>query len=362
MATPRKKTTAKKKPPRSLVTGACGFIGSHVVEQLRAAGHHVIAADHPSGWEKDDVVAGRYPTLVRGWADQQIEFDLTDPRSVDTLPGDLDYVFHLAAIFSYSATIEALRRVNVEGTRNLVEHVLKTSPKLKRWMQWGAGGVYGATSDRQVPTFDEDLAPQPGNNYLRSKWEQEFMIMDYGKQGLLEYTIMRPTTVYGPRGGYGARQMFMAPIDMPVVAIPSNFSGRIPFIHVEDVAGASIHLADCKAAVNEVYNLNDDTIMTNVEFMQALARILGKPFFKLPPVPYKQLITAALPVLWGIFYLTRDVLKVKPPVEPALIAYLKEDWSYANEKLHKSGYQFKYPDARMAFESTLRWYQTEGRV
>jgi len=360
--TTRPAKTVKKRPPRSLVTGACGFIGSHVVEQLREAGHHVIAADHPSGWEKDDLVAGRYPTLVRGWADEVVEFDLTDPRSVDTLPGDLDYVFHLAAIFSYSAPLEALRDVNVEGTRNLVEHTLRTSPKLRRWMQWGAGGVYGAPSKRKVEAFSEALSPEPGNDYLRSKWEQEFMVMDYGKQGLLDYTILRPTTVYGPRGGYGARQMFTAPMDMPVVAIPSNFNGRIPFIHVEDVAAAAIYLADCKDASGEVFNLSDDTVMTNVEFMKALARILGKPFLKLPPVPYKPLITGLLPLLWGVFHLTRDVLHVKPPVEPAIIAYLKEDWAYTNEKLHETGYRFRYPDARLAFESTMRWYRTDGQV
>ncbi|MBM4372203.1 MAG: NAD(P)-dependent oxidoreductase [Deltaproteobacteria bacterium] len=361
MSTPKKKPPVSSRP-RSLVTGACGFIGSHVVEKLREAGHYVIASDHPSGWQKDDLVTGRYPTLVRGWADEVHEFDLTDPGSVDTLPGNLDYVFHLAAIFSYSATLESLRRVNVEGTRNLLEHALKTSPSLKRWVQWGAGGVYGAPSERKVPVFSEDLAPQPGNDYLRSKWEQEFLVMDYGKRGLLEYTIVRPTTVFGPRGGYGARQMFAAPIGMPVVVIPANFTGRIPFIHVEDVALAAIYLAGCGDAANEVFNLNDDTIMNNVEFMKALARILGKPFFRLPPVPYRQLISGALPVLWGVFHLTRDVLKVKPPLEPAIISYLKEDWSYSNEKLHRVGYRFKYPDARLAFESTLRWYQTEGQI
>jgi len=180
--------------------------------------------------------------------------------------------------------------------------------------------------------------------------------MEKGRQGRLKYTILRPTTVYGPRGGYGARSLFTAMMGTPVVSVPANFLGHLPFVHVEDVAGAGLYLAQSDKAENETYNLNDDTEMTTVDYMQTMARLLGKPFFKLPPVPIRQIVDAALPLLRAQLYLTRDLLKVKPLAEPQLVAYLPEDFHFSNRKLKDTGFVFKYPDARMAFPATLKWY------
>lgn len=352
MARQAKKSPARK---RSLVTGACGFIGSHMVEVLNEAGHDIIAADLPSAWATDSLEAAMYPELVRSMAAETHSIDLADPGSLDVLPTDVDYVFHVASIFSYTTPLEVMQKVNVEGTRRLAERYMG-SKKLKRWVQWGAGGVYGLPSNRDVEVFTEELAPEPGNNYLRSKWEQEFLVMELGRTKKLPYTIIRPTTVYGPRGGYGSRQLFLGVKDSPVVAIPGNLNGHIPYVHVRDVARAALHLAGHRGAKNEVYNLNDDTDMTTVEYMRALAKMYGKPFVKLPPVPLKQILSLLSPVLNAQFHLTRDVLKVKPLLEPDMLAYVTEDFKYSNDKLKGTGFQFAYPDARQAFPETLRWY------
>jgi nucleoside-diphosphate-sugar epimerase len=344
------------KAPRSLVTGACGFIGSHVVEQLRDAGHEVIAADHPASWDGgDDAKKGRYPDLIRSIAAETHAIDLADPSSFRGLPTDVDHVFHVAAVFNYTAPLAVLRRINVEGGRRLLHHFGK-SRKLKRWVQWGAGGVYGMPSVRGGIPFREDVAPMPSNNYLRSKWEQEFMVMEEAPKLGIDWTIIRPTTVYGPRAAYGSSQMFLGVLDPPVVVVPASMTGRIPFIHVVDVARAAIHLAGAPDGANQVFNTNDDTRINAVEFMQAMARLLGKPFIKLPPLPVGALIKAATPLLQVQFRLMRDVLKVKPLVEPDMVAMAAEDFVYPNDKLKATGFEFRYPDARLAFAETLDWY------
>jgi dihydroflavonol-4-reductase len=351
--------SATKKPTkvkRSLVTGACGFIGSHVVEQLAAAGHEVIAADHPSAWEgSDDSKKGRYPGLVKRLSSDTLNLDLGDTGSFAGLPTDVDYVFHVAAVFNYTAPYSELFRINVDGTKALLNRYAK-SRKLKRWVQWGAGGVYGMPSARGNVPFYEDLAPMPSNNYLKSKWEQEFMVMSEAPKQGIDWTIVRPTTVYGPRAAYGSSQMFLGVLGPAVVAVPASMTGRIPFIHVVDVARAAIHLAQTKAGANEVFNTNDDTVMNAVEFMQVMARLLGKPFVKLPPLPVGKLIKAATPVLDLQFWLMRDVLGKQPLVEPDMLAMATEDFIYPNEKLKATGFEFTYPDARMAFADTLDWY------
>jgi nucleoside-diphosphate-sugar epimerase len=349
--------TKKAKPPVSLVTGACGFIGSHVVEQLAKAGHVIIAADHPSVWDGgNDVIKGRYPDLVRSLSEEQYGIDLGDPGTFRNLPTAVDYVFHVAAVFNYTAPWETLYRINVEGGKALLEHFSR-SRRLKRFVQWGAGGVYGMPSVRDNKPFHEDLAPLPSNNYLKSKWEQEFMVMETAPRLGIDYTIIRPTTVYGPRAAYGSSQMFLPILDMPVIVIPANMKTLIPWIHVVDVARSAIHLAGCKEAANEVYNTNDDTVMTPVEFFQAMARLTGKPFIKLPPVPLKGLIKLAGPILDFQFWFMRDVLGVQPAVEPDMVRMSTESFVYPNDKLKATGFEFTYPDARMAFKETLDWYR-----
>jgi len=326
-----------------------------MVEVLKEAGHDVIAADLPSAWATESLEAAMYPDLVRSLAAKTFKIDLAEPATLEKLPTDVDYVFHVASIFSYTTPLEVMRKVNVEGTRELAERYLG-SKRLKRWVQWGAGGVYGLPSNRDVEVFTEELAPEPGNNYLRSKWQQEFLVMELGRTRRLPYTIIRPTTVYGPRGGYGSRQLFLGVKDSPVVAIPGNLTGHIPYVHVRDVALAALHLARHPAAKNEVYNVSDDTDMTTVEYMRAMAKMYGKPFVKLPPVPLKQLLSLLSPLLKAQFHLTRDVLKVRPLVEPDMLAYVTEDFRFSNDKLKGTGFEFSYPDARQAFPETLRWY------
>lgn len=350
---------AKKSKEVSLVTGACGFIGSHIVETLAAAGHEVIAADMEAAWKTDSVPQARYPSLIRKLAARCETIDLARPETLKVLPAEVDYVFHVASLFSYSATWDALYRVNVEGARALLARYSR-SPRLKRWLQIGAGGVYGLPSERQNRTFTEDMAPNPTNDYLRSKWEQEFTIMEAGKRGEIKWTIVRPTTVYGPRGGYGSRKLLLGMDGMAVVAAPGNFRGHIPFIHVEDLAQACLYLAQHPEAENQVFNLSDDTDMTNLEYMETMARLLQRPFVKLPPVPAKKLIDGLMPLLKFQHRFCRDVLKKQSPIEPDMIAYFPEDFRYSNEKLKKTGFTFRYPDARMAFPSTLQWYRDNG--
>ena len=348
---------ATKKKPISLVTGACGFMGSHMVEILLKAGHEVRATDLPSACNASGSDKTRFPGYLRSLGVEPIPADVTRPETLEGLLEDCDYVFHIAAVFSYSASWQALRTVNVDGTLNVLKAVKEQAPKLKRFVLWGAGGVYGF-QDREGVPITEDDTPEPPNNYLRSKWRQEFEIMKAG-QDWLPYSIIRPTTVYGPRGLYGGGQLLMGTAQAPIHAIPSNFTFRIPFVHVTDVCTAALFLATKPKAKGHIFNLNDDSQMTNVEFMKYIAALEGKSAMLLPAVPVVQLRD----VLGQVAKVVQSVagkMGAVSPLEVDSIDYLGRDIVYSNDKLKDLGYEFTYADARDGIRDTIDWYYQNG--
>jgi len=348
----------KASHPVSLVTGACGFIGTHMIEVLCEAGHTVRGTDLPESFRADDRARGRFPSVFKGLGVEFVPSDMTRP---ETLPGALDgvdYVFHIAAVFSYTAPWETLRRVNVDGTRELCNLILERK-RIRKLVAWGAGGVYGFPPAEFLPVREED-PKSPPNAYLRSKHEQEQLVMAMGRTRGLRYSILRPTGVYGPRCVYGMGQVMLPAIRNPVVAVPRNFGTRVPLVHVRDVCEAALFLALSEQADGEAYNLNDDSQMTVVEFMKTLAELQGKRFLRLPPVPVRPLKTLLLGAAFLEGQLARTVTRYAPKLEPDTIRFLGRDIAYSNRKLKDLGYRFRYPDAREGLRETIEWYRQAG--
>jgi nucleoside-diphosphate-sugar epimerase len=107
--------------PLSLVTGACGFMGTHMCEVLAEAGHRIRATDLPAAHEKDDRAKGRFPSVIDRLGVEFVPGDFTRPGDLAALVRDVDYVFHVAGVFSYSAPWALLRQVNESGTEALID-------------------------------------------------------------------------------------------------------------------------------------------------------------------------------------------------------------------------------------------------
>jgi UDP-glucose 4-epimerase len=349
--------------PISLVTGACGFIGSHMVEVLAEAGHRVRATDLAEAYEKDDLGKGRFPSVLRA---HEVEFtpsDMRAPASFEPLLDGVDYVFHIASVFNYTAPRSVLQAVNVQGTRAMVDMLLAPERKerLKRFVLWGAGGVYGLPTPYDIP-LTEDTPPAPCNNYLKSKWQQEWMLMEAGRKHGFPFASIRPTGVYGPRGVYGGGQMLMEPAKMKVVAIPSSFSFRIPFVHVRDVARAALHVATEPRCLGEVFNVSDDSLMSMVDFMRAVAEITGAKFVLLPPVPAEVVRPLILSAAKMAGLVAQHITHQPPALEQDSAMYFGHDFVYSSEKIKQTGFEFLYPDARVGIEETIAWYKEQGWI
>jgi len=349
-----------REPRKCVVTGACGFIGSHMVETLAAEGEQVVATDHPSAFEPRGKVAQMNVDLVKRLASQVVRADLTVPGALDEAVRGADYVFHVASVFNYSAPWETLYRVNVQGTANLIDSIERANNGVKRLVVWGAGGVYGLPTPENTP-FTEETPPNPPNNYQKSKWFQEFLTMERCNRAGIKWAILRPTTVYGTRQTYGVPDILKQAYRSPVVTIPANMTGRIPFVHVEDVCGAALHLAKYPSGANGVFNVNDDSQMTIVDLFRFLAQVYGKPFVKLPPVPIRPL-RAVLGVVADVGAAVARRTGKAPPLERDTVAFFGADFTYSNQRLKKAGYVFKHPDPKSAIAEIARWYVDQGLI
>jgi nucleoside-diphosphate-sugar epimerase len=169
-----------------LITGAGGFIGSHLVDSQLAKGHDVRAVDlHLDLLDH----VNPHPRLeaVRG--------DITDKELVKELVQGVDVVFHLAsAHLDVSLSDDHYRRVNVAATLCLLENALQAG--VKRFVHCSSVGVIG---DVENPPADETTDCHPTNIYERTKLDGERAALEFSRRTGFPVVVMRPAWVYGPR-------------------------------------------------------------------------------------------------------------------------------------------------------------------
>src|SRR3954465_199101 len=231
-----------------LVTGGPGFIGSHVVARLLAAGLRPRIYDlRPSPWHPDvEVIVG----------------DLAELDRLSDATADCSAVIHLAASADVNEVladpVEAERR-NACGTLHVLEAVRRTgAPRI----------VYASTiwaySDTPAECHDESLAlPPPAHLYTATKLAGELYCHSYGELYGVEHTILRFGIPYGPR----ARPAAVVPsrvgraLNGEALTIAGDGSQSRRFVYVEDLADGVVRALD-PIAVNRTYNLVSDTDVT----------------------------------------------------------------------------------------------------
>ncbi|HQP29898.1 MAG TPA: NAD-dependent epimerase/dehydratase family protein [Deltaproteobacteria bacterium] len=325
-------------PGTTVVTGAAGFMGSHLVEYLAGKGCKVRATSRP---RKDTSFFDKLGV-------EFVPADVTKPETLRRLfDGDVDRVFHLGAICNFSTPYEQLYPTNVQGVEHITALALKKG--VKCYIHVGSTSVYGGYRGRP---FIEDSMRAPQDNYGRSKRDGEDVVWNALKEGL-PAIITRPCTVYGPRCNDGAGKAFSRPT--AITAIPGSGRQRLSNIRAEDVAAAVEYLSHLDAAVGQAYNLSEGYYPSVEEALTLAAKAFGTK----PP-------TLHLP-LWLVKTVARidGYLAAKkgmiPDLEYDAVQYLSDDYIVDNTKLIKTGYRFMYPDFRDSMQQMGRWYQDQAR-
>ncbi|MCS7281295.1 MAG: GDP-mannose 4,6-dehydratase [Desulfobacterota bacterium] len=239
-----------------LITGGCGFIGSHVVDFYIELGHDVAIVDNLSTGK----IENKNPKA------RFYHVDITDDALKDVFEAENpDVVNHHAAQISVPYSVENPlfdAKVNIEGTIRLLE--LSRKYRIKKFIFASTGGaIYGETS--VVPT-DEDLTPDPRSPYAVSKLACERYILFYYYHYGLNFTILRYSNVYGPRqiphGEAGVVAIFIEKLlrkERPVLYhYPEDEDGMVrDYVYVKDVAKANV-LATFSGK-NGIYNISTGT-------------------------------------------------------------------------------------------------------
>lgn len=261
------------KQPTALVTGAAGFIGSHVANHCLALGMEVVATDDLSGGFRENVP----PSAV--W----VEGDLRDRRFVESLwrdHGPFDYVYHLAAYAAegLSHFIRAYNyTTNLIASMRLLNEVIKAKPKC--FVFTSSIAVYGKG---QLP-MTEDMVPQPEDPYGISKYAVELDLKAAHEMFGTQYIVFRPHNVYGERQNIADKYRNVIGIFMnqvlhgqPMTVFGDGLQTRA-FSHINDVAPIIARSPLVPAAYNRVFNIGADTPYTILNLAEEVGNAFGKP-------------------------------------------------------------------------------------
>ena len=311
----------------TLVTGAAGFMGRHLVGRLVERGVRVRATARP---RKDTSFFDKLGV-------QFVPADLTKLEALPALfEGGVDRVFHLGAICNFSTPYDRLHPTNVQGVARMTRLALDAG--IERFIHASSTSVYGRYRGRP---FKEDDPREPCDNYGRSKRDGEDLIWQRVTQGL-PAVVTRPCTVYGPGCTDGAGKAFSRPTS--IRAIPGSGKQLLANVRVEDVAAALEHLSHLEDAVGQAYNIVDDSRPGLENALRLAAEAFGtkRPRIHLPVPVVKAVarVDGALSALRG---------KI-PDLEFDAVQYLYDDYVVDNTKLKETGFVCEYPD----FEASLR--------
>ena len=268
-----------------LITGASGFIGSFIVEEALKRGFETWAAVRKSSskaYLQDEHIHFIELNLS---SEEQLKEQLQDQQ--------FDYVVHAAGV-TKCLHQEDFRRINTDGTKNLVRALLALKMPLKRFVYISSLSIMGAIREQQPYTeiLESDQA-QPNTAYGKSKLEAEEWLSTvnnrqtvnskqtvHSKQSTanyqLPYVILRPTGVYGPR----EKDYFMMfkSIQSHVDFAVGYQQQDITFVYVSDVVQA-VFLAMEKGQTGRKYFLSDGEVYQSATFSNLIRKELGNPWW-----------------------------------------------------------------------------------
>jgi len=300
-------------PVDVLVTGAAGFVGEALIEQLLAGGATVIGTD---------LRAGRFPT---------VRMDITDALEVAQVMERFAprRVVHAAAIVDDRLPLAAHQKVNVEGTRNVLE--VAAAHEVERFVQVSSIAALGVSPPRGC-TAESPLCFDParpdhdgghhGAAYFRTKAHSEALVRTERR---IEWAVVRPGDVYGPRSEpWVIRPLEMMRQKLPVIL--GDGSGRMAPTFIDNLVDGLAAALTHPSAGGGIFTLHDGGEGVPYRtYFETLAQVGGAP--KPRAMPRRVALTAA-----RVAVAAERFTGKAPPLTPGAVRYVTRRSSYSLEE------------------------------
>ncbi|MGA1276840.1 MAG: NAD-dependent epimerase/dehydratase family protein [Candidatus Kapaibacteriota bacterium] len=321
---------------KTLVTGATGFIGSHVVDILRDADTEIVCIARPSSdlrW-----LEGKNVRIINA--------SLDNSESLIPAVKDIDMIIHVAGLTAARNDAEFLRG-NRDATQNLLEMATIHAPNLQRFLHVSSQTVTGPSRSLDEPVHEKSPL-QPITAYGRSKKAAEEVVQSFSDR--LPITIVRPPAVYGERDT--AILTFFQSVSKGIVPLIGFDEKRVSLIHGFDLARGIVEAAYHQNTIGETYFVSSEEFYSWKQIANITKEAFGKSFILPVRVPHGLVMTlAGLSEIFGRFSTKPPVLnfeKGKDLIQPY--------WICSVEKAQKDFDWKQQISIEQGIERTVRWY------
>ncbi len=263
---------------KCLVTGAAGFIGSHLAERLLKDGHSVLGVDAFTDYYARALKEGNLQRLQANPSFTFLEADL-NTTDLPALIGESEWIFHQAGQAgvraSWGQDFALYTAANITATQRLLEAATR-APNLQRFVYASSSSIYG--NARALPVTEETL-PQPVSPYGVTKLAGEHLCMLYWHNYRVPTVMLRYFTVYGPRQRPDmAFHKFLKALllDAEFTVYDDGYQTR-DYTYVADIVEANIQAAQAPDAAGHVFNIAGGSRVHLREVIETMEALMGKP-------------------------------------------------------------------------------------
>lgn len=319
---------------KALVTGATGFVGSHLTEVLLRRGSEVTALARSP--RKAEALAAQGVRVVPG--------DLHDTSALERAASGQDVIYHVAGLVAARDEAEFLR-ANREGTRNMLAAAARAGTS--RFVLVSSLAAAGP-SPRGTPLNGRET-PSPVTAYGRSKLAAEELV----KGSALRWSVVRPPIVYGPRDREILKVFRLA--RLRVAPVFGDGAQELSAVHAADLAGALIAVGGSTATVGGTYTACHPEVFTAAEFGSAIGGAMGC-----------SVTTVRIPRQVGRIVLTLTGMTARLARQATILTadkaneFFQPAWTGDPAPLTRdSGWSASY-DLKRGLADTYRWYRQAG--
>lgn len=305
-------TRSSHNPKRSiLVTGGAGFIGSHLVDKLLAAGDQLVVLDNFNTFYNPSIKRRNISNHLKHPRYKLIEGDIRDRVKVSEAfsQGPFDIVVHLAAMAGVRPSLEQpeyYMDVNVRGTQILLDEAMRSKPE--RFIFGSSSSVYGNRSHEAF--LETDRVDRPLSPYAASKAACELACYSAHHTANLKIACLRFFTVYGPgqRPDLAIHKFCRLIDNAKPIEIYGDGHSKRDYTYIDDIVDGIISSFTYKSPGYDIINLGHAHPVELIEMIAHIEAALGKPAYKV----HKDLQTGDMPYTYAGIAKAKQLLKYNP--------------------------------------------------